>query len=1146
MNSYKQLNFFFGTALMMFAATFSAHAQEFDLASIPYVISGEPAITKTNVSDGGGVIFEIRFNTDVLVGDLVARSISADGDVAGDTFDENGLITSDGALWRASRVLSTVDHNDRVLFTSEIEGTANTLSGEVFRWADLDSKTREKIDPSLLPIEVADATIIQNNILDYVRGDNSLEGFGPTDLRPRDSDWIGGDFFHNRIGNIVRSTPAYVPSPREFYTDPDYNAFRVANKNREAMLYVGANDGMLHAFKASNGDEVFGYIPAGVHDKLADFSNGAIDTMTYSVDGSPLVKDAKGPFPQCGGSDCWRTILISGLNAGGRSIYALDVTDPVTDASSETNAKNKIFLWEFAAQDLDGDNQIKSDDPGENANLGYTFSEPIITQLNDTNGTWVAIFGNGYNALEQNDKKSVTLFIVNLATGALIKSIEAVNENGDRQDGDEPNGLSTVTPYDRNLDGKVDLVYAGDLWGNLWKFDLTGSNPANYDVAYFVDGKQSSLIQVTSTSNKEYLQPITTAPLVTQNPDGGLIVYFGTGAALESDHDIVLGDRGVFGIYDEKPVRANDNDYPPYGFYPEKTEDNFELDIHTLAQTGAGGTLRGIANTSPANSPDNTTEHPDNVGWFLKFPPQEQLLTNMTLVNKRLSFVSTRMIPGKNNFNWLNGIDFLTGAAPATPYFDANIDGEIKDDGSDLITIPGPTGPVVPIAGALGVGIASSPRLATVSSGNDVFLHTTLVEFFAKFDSPFTDGGLPGGHFDEDEAHGPEAEIDGVPIDWDNIPWGESHFGSVKHTHEYDDKLDINGVHLLRVADEDAGEVTEPTDPPHVESSAGMLDGYLSVKGGIEEGEFEDDQGNTLTDDIVVQIDIINPHSVDTLDWARDRAINEGTPPGLATGTPIAKPANFYFACADPGFPGTNYAPAQDHLGNWIDPITAPDFMDLPVEERRCTLRNMTQLMVRYNDINAMRATSPGCVKSENTYGPLLPPTHLLAPGQRQNTRYHDGAFTVRVSEVRNPGAPNEQVKPFYENYNYEHLKDLDGPPRGMDCGEVNEDLRAWREIPDDALPPDPCDGFKGDDLVNCRNANAANDPNNPSGSLIEFGGSGGFIGFVGVPELRVDPYAGGTGGGAENCPGGDEGCNEFLATKYRSRRVNWREVLSE
>ncbi len=332
------------------------------------------------------------------------------------------------------------------------------------------------------------------------------------------------------LGDIIHSGPVFVGGPESNWPDVapypgtvgnTYTEFQTAQATRPGVIYVGANDGMLHAFNQSDGAEILGYIPNAL------YSTGALDglhyqtdpayTHRYAVDLTPSIADAYIRTATVG-SASWRTVLVGGLRGGGKGLFALDVTNP-TGFSEAGSTPANVVLWEFTENDL-----------------GYTFSKPSIVPLEGPSGTirWAAVFGNGYN---DSGSGEAQLFVVMLEGGLdgvwtlgtdYIKISTGVGDTTDR------NGLATPAVVDSDSDGFADRVYAGDLEGNMWAFDLSGSTLGSWDVALKSKGKAAPLFTAPSG------QQITTTPVIVRNSsfpaspsnEPNLIVIFGTGQYL--------------------------------------------------------------------------------------------------------------------------------------------------------------------------------------------------------------------------------------------------------------------------------------------------------------------------------------------------------------------------------------------------------------------------------------------------------------------------------------------------------------------------------------------------------------------------------------------------------------------------------------
>ena len=308
-----------------------------------------------------------------------------------------------------------------------------------------------------------------SNLVSYLTG-TKFDAF----YRPRDS----------ALGDIVNSTPVFVGKPTFKYTENGYQSFVAAKISRPGAIYVGANDGMLHAFDR-DGNELWAYVPSMVLPNLYKLADTAYPANhQYYVDGSPVIGDI---YTSTG----WKTILVGGLGGGGRGYYALDITDPTAP----------LALWEFT-----------------DSNLGLTYGNPVITKR--ANGTWVVAFGSGYNNVSPGDGNG-RLYILNANTGQLITTQTTASAGTTAT----PSGLSKINAWvDSDLDNTAKVFYGGDLLGNLWRFDIDGvAAPAN---ASFL---------LARLNNGSTPQPITIKPQlgeVNQNGTKYHVVYIGTGRYL--------------------------------------------------------------------------------------------------------------------------------------------------------------------------------------------------------------------------------------------------------------------------------------------------------------------------------------------------------------------------------------------------------------------------------------------------------------------------------------------------------------------------------------------------------------------------------------------------------------------------------------
>jgi type IV pilus assembly protein PilY1 len=370
--------------------------------------------------------------------------------------------------------------------------------------------------------------------LNYLRGDPTHEESSAAASSSKS--------YRNRaraLGDIVGSRLRVVgpPSlPLASASNPGYAEFKYNNRNRAAMVYVGSNDGMLHAINAATGAEAFAYVPGAVYEGPSGTpevngiqSRGDPDfAHRYFVDGTPSSFDIDFARTQGGGGpNDWHTILVGGLGKGGKSYYAIDITDPAT-MTSETAVAGKV-LWEF-----------------KHAKLGFSFAEPIAVKT--VKWGWVLVFGSGYN----NDDGMGYIFIVNPRTGAMLDVI-ATGAGSTSVEA----GLTQVQAYvpDRT-DGTAETLYAGDLLGNLWRVAVTGT-PTSYPNA-------TAFATLTNAADERL--PVTSRPLVVIQPyTNRRWVVVGTGRLL-SDVDKSSGQgQAFFAFLDGNPLRTNATAQLPSG-----------------------------------------------------------------------------------------------------------------------------------------------------------------------------------------------------------------------------------------------------------------------------------------------------------------------------------------------------------------------------------------------------------------------------------------------------------------------------------------------------------------------------------------------------------------------------------------------------
>ncbi|MBK5940604.1 pilus assembly protein [Halochromatium roseum] len=549
------------------------------------------------------LIYQAKFNTADWSGRLLAYKIESDGSVSDPDADAN---IDEHAVWDTDRAGAIPDASVRDVFT--------IIDGErvAFRWSSLDADQQA----ALTALDLDEA------VVNWVRGDQSEE-YPSGALRQRDY----------LLGDIVNSNPAFAGGADYGYRSTTcggttYATYLATKAARTKMLYVGANDGMLHAFDAETGVEQFAFIPSGLLAELPALADPGY-SHRYYVDGSPQLADA------CiAGS--WRTVLIGSLGAGGRSLFALDVSDP-----DQFDAND--ILWEFS-----------------DSTLGYPVNQFIHLSVGLlTSGDWGVILGNGYGS----DDGAAVLLVIDLEDGSLLTAIET--EVGDPSD---PNGLAgpVLVP---NTDREVETVYAGDLHGNLWKFDLS-SNPNQWGSAFKSGNDPEPLFQASYPSGGEDLrQPITAPPEVVAHPDGGYLVLFGTGQYFEVGDNASTEVQSLYGIWDDDdPV--------------VRSELTQQAILAEISENGRNWRI--------------TSEYPLSwalsKGWFLDLisptagAEGERIVSPSLVRHGRVIFTS--VVPSlepceAGGTSWITELDMLTGAQMGTPVFDVDRNGSI--DMSDVI-----------------------------------------------------------------------------------------------------------------------------------------------------------------------------------------------------------------------------------------------------------------------------------------------------------------------------------------------------------------------------------------------------------------------------------------------------------------------------
>jgi type IV pilus assembly protein PilY1 len=554
--------------------------------------SGASVLANSEQFDATTVLYQASYDSTDWTGDMTAYPADpATGEI---------LTGNDDVLWRASDVLRGVGWDERHIVTYD-----GTSTGIRFQYDNLTSDQRTDLDSNW----ETDPTLARN-LVEYLRG-REIDGF-----RPR----------AGSLGDIVHSSPFLIND----------------------TLFVGANDGMLHAFNAATGEERFAYVPDLVFENLMYLKDNNY-THKFYVDLSPVAVE------HVGGMDM--TLLVGGLGKGGKGYYVLDVSDAdsVNDFASENSVADMV-LWEYPRRGASDDD------------MGYTFSQAFIVRSYAAAYEWVIIFGNGYDSA---NAKAV-LFVLDL-DGNVIRKIDT-GEGA-------CNGLSTPSLVDVDGDRKVDYAYAGDLRGNLWKFDLTDSDPANWGIPFDDGTDPEPLFQAKD-------QPITTKPDVMRHPtEAGYIVVFGTGKYLETDDPSNTEVESIFGVWDY----GDDDDEEAYlGSFnrADGTLSNQPNDITLLEQTEID--FRTASDYDLRTLSDNpihwATEH---IGWYFDLPLTGERVIESPFIRDGkvvvVSFTPDTSPCSNGGVSIVHEIDAATGERLDEAQFDINEDRIV--DTRDFITL---------------------------------------------------------------------------------------------------------------------------------------------------------------------------------------------------------------------------------------------------------------------------------------------------------------------------------------------------------------------------------------------------------------------------------------------------------------------------
>jgi type IV pilus assembly protein PilY1 len=583
------------------------------------------------------LIFQARFDSSTWAGDLIAFRV--------DPITGN-IISQD---WNAAALLDARATARNII-------TYDGTQGIEFAFDNLSAAEQTALG----------GAVRGRAIVEYLAGDRRCEedplsqrsNSCPHDLdgdsnTPTDPDDEALRQRSSRLGDIVNSDPAYSGDQNFGFSlfDTDYASFLASKSSRRPAVLVGANDGMLHAFDAGSGgsgggEELFAYIPSSVLTELGDLADPNY-AHRYYVDGSPLVIDAN---IQVGGSGPvdWRTLVIGSTGAGGRTVFALDISK--NDLSS---FDRDDVLWELT-----------------DSRLGVSIPRPQVARF--AGDTWVLLVPNGYNS----DNDRAALLVVDLEDGTILAELDTgVGTSAD------PNGLGPIVPIDIDSDGEVEYAYAGDMHGNLWRFEFSGNSAGDWSITDYsaVSGLQG-LFQactgtVCSSSNR---QPITARPSVTRHPDGGLMILFGTGSYFQTGDNTAAGSTQIQSFYG---LRDFTNAAEISGRAQLQEQVILDQDV-----------VDGEPALSSRLTSDNAVSYGTQRGWYLDlaYPAGtdtgERVVNNAIIRDERVIFTSLTPDTGVCSFggsSWLMVMNAVTGSRLAYSPLDTNNDGVINGD--DLV-----------------------------------------------------------------------------------------------------------------------------------------------------------------------------------------------------------------------------------------------------------------------------------------------------------------------------------------------------------------------------------------------------------------------------------------------------------------------------
>ncbi len=584
----------------------------------------------------GGFMYQPSFNTSTWSGDLFAFNLKSDGSVG--TSAWNGADA-------ATLLPAFGSRNVLTWIQSTTSAAAGSGSGTAFAWKSLPTTQQNQIG--------------SQNVLNYLLGDtsNQLDSTGTNGKTYR--------YRTNNLGDIINSSPLLVASEDFGYiaisgtVGTNYSTFltnKTANtKANGATLYVGANDGMLHAFNANTGIEQFAYVPGAVIPNLSALSTTNY-THQYYVDG-PVTEGDAYLNNSLSDKSGWNNILLGTTGAGASSVFAIDIT---AGGGLGSNIGTSNVLWEVTPANTGM------------ADMGLVMGKVQVVKL--ITGDWAAIFGNGYSSTNN----VASLFVVNLKDGSLIKEFKVSGSST------VANGLSAPALL---FDGSRNLIaaYAGDLQGNLWKFDLSDSTASNWTTPTV------PLAIAKDAALPANLQPIVQQPVLVSNTaaSSGYMVIFGTGEFLTAADKQSTNVQTIYGVWDNLSAITT-------------SIGRAQLQAQTL--TAVSGGVGSALSTTAVNFSNQS-------GWYLDLPGSGERVVGALQIVGNTVLLSTTMAPtsdpclggGRSEIIASNAI---TGGAATKAYF--TIGGVVQTGLSAITTSGTATNAGLTYTGSGGYGLTTN------------------------------------------------------------------------------------------------------------------------------------------------------------------------------------------------------------------------------------------------------------------------------------------------------------------------------------------------------------------------------------------------------------------------------------------------------